>query len=318
VVLSTKPIILFCDLRLATGESKTFWYRETLPVDGPPSFRGQTVKYAYKLTIGTQRVNAPIKLLRVPIRVLVLQEFADSTVLNGGGGAEHVSHHPHNPMVNAFPPDEDKEVPLDSALQVLQIVTSTKNQKFYNVTNSRGHVVKFCAFKHSYKLGEDIVGSLDFSGCNVPCLQFAVTLQSVEEVSPECRKLEGQKPALSSFSKYHEMCVGYQQSHFVLPIPLHVTPSFYTDLITLKWRLHFEFVTSILNENELLMKPKEKPKKTDFNGQIWQGPTNVKIETMVWDLPIKVYPNLPNYISQGLQTQTTFEMKISNNVSAFN
>lgn len=51
----------------------TVWYKETLPVEGPPSFRGQAVKYAYKLTVGTQRVNSAIKLLRVPIRVLVLQ-----------------------------------------------------------------------------------------------------------------------------------------------------------------------------------------------------------------------------------------------------
>lgn len=202
---------------------------------------------------------------------------------------------------------------MDSALQVLQVVTSQKNQKFYNVTNARGHVVKFCAFKHAYKLGEDIVGSLDFSGCNVPCLQFAVTLQSVEEITPECRKIEGQKPAVSAFSKFHEMCVGYQQSHFVLPLPLHITPSFYTDLVTLKWRLHFEFVTSI--EDEMLMKPVEKPKKGDLDGQVWQGPTNVKIETMVWDLPIKIYANLPTYISQGLQTQNCFDMKISNTIS---
>lgn len=47
-------------------------YCETLPVDGPPSFRGQSVKYVYKLTIGCQRVSSPIKLLRVPFRVLVL------------------------------------------------------------------------------------------------------------------------------------------------------------------------------------------------------------------------------------------------------
>ncbi|CAG7719726.1 unnamed protein product, partial [Allacma fusca] len=26
VVISTKPTILFCDLRLLPGESKTFWY----------------------------------------------------------------------------------------------------------------------------------------------------------------------------------------------------------------------------------------------------------------------------------------------------
>lgn len=53
--------------------SSTDSYSEIVPVDGPPSFRGQAVKYVYKLTIGCQRVNSPIKLLRVPFRVLVLQ-----------------------------------------------------------------------------------------------------------------------------------------------------------------------------------------------------------------------------------------------------
>lgn len=137
-ILSTPPKILFCDLRLDPGESKSCelclppprvgqrgdeggwppqscrraaggadsrtrlarcsfpapeppralsqlaWlsgplplppdsYCETLPVDGPPSFRGQAVKYVYKLTIGCQRVNSAIKLLRVPFRVMVLQ-----------------------------------------------------------------------------------------------------------------------------------------------------------------------------------------------------------------------------------------------------
>jgi hypothetical protein len=50
-----------------------------VPVDGPPSFRGQAVKYVYKLTIGCQRVNSPIKLLRVPFRVLVLQGEGPAT-----------------------------------------------------------------------------------------------------------------------------------------------------------------------------------------------------------------------------------------------
>jgi len=47
-------------------------YKETLPNELPPSYRGQAVKYSYKITIGTQRVNSPIRLLRVPFRVLVL------------------------------------------------------------------------------------------------------------------------------------------------------------------------------------------------------------------------------------------------------
>lgn len=47
-------------------------YRETIPSDAPPSYRGQAVKYSYKITIGTQRVNTAIQLLRVPFRVLSL------------------------------------------------------------------------------------------------------------------------------------------------------------------------------------------------------------------------------------------------------
>jgi hypothetical protein len=47
-------------------------YSELLPSEAPPSYRGQAVKYSYKITIGMQRVNCPIKLLRVPLRVLVV------------------------------------------------------------------------------------------------------------------------------------------------------------------------------------------------------------------------------------------------------
>jgi hypothetical protein len=47
-------------------------YSEVLPSEAPPSYRGQAVKYSYKITIGMQRVNCPIKLLRVPLRVLVV------------------------------------------------------------------------------------------------------------------------------------------------------------------------------------------------------------------------------------------------------
>lgn len=198
---------------------------------------------------------------------------------------------------------------------MLQVVTSQRNQKFYNITNSRGHVVKFCIFKQAYKLGEDIVGSLDFSESNVPCIQYAVTLQSVEEISPECRKTEHQRPSVNSFSKFHEMCIGFQQSHVVLPVPLHVTPSFYTDLVTLKWRLHFEFVTSINDRKTSGLKPSEQPGPDELDGKVWQAPSSIDIETMVWDLPIKLYPNLPSYLSQGLQMQTQFHMRINNSTT---
>jgi len=47
-------------------------YSETLPVEAPPSYRGVTLKYSYKITIGAQRFGCPTKLLRLPFRVLVV------------------------------------------------------------------------------------------------------------------------------------------------------------------------------------------------------------------------------------------------------
>jgi hypothetical protein len=47
-------------------------YSETISTHVPPTFRGNYVKYSYKLTIGTQRVNCPTTLIRVPFRVLVI------------------------------------------------------------------------------------------------------------------------------------------------------------------------------------------------------------------------------------------------------
>jgi len=49
------------------------FYSDTVPFDGAPSYKGHAVKYSYKITIGTSRVQGQSKLLRLPIRILVLQ-----------------------------------------------------------------------------------------------------------------------------------------------------------------------------------------------------------------------------------------------------
>lgn len=55
--------------------------------------------------------------------------------------------------------------------------------------------------------------------------------------------------------------------------------------VSLKWRLHFEFVTT----NEKII---------PSNEMDWTAPLNVPIETMVWNLPVKIYSTLPKQITQ--------------------
>ncbi|XP_012687926.1 RAB6A-GEF complex partner protein 2 [Clupea harengus] len=297
-ILDTPPKILFCDLRLDPGESKTYSYSEVVPTDGPPSFRGQAVKYVYKLTIGCQRVNSPIKLLRVPFRVLVLHGMPESCFVQD----EEVA--PSNPFLEEEEGGgsnrRDSRV-LERALDMLMITTSRRSPNLFNITNSRGKVAKFCIFKCVYRLGEDIVGTFNFSEGDIPCLQYSVSLQSEEEVNSAYQRRPVQPLSVTSHGRHLESCLHTASSHFSLPIPLNVTPGFSTDIITLRWRLHFEFVTS--------REPVESPTVLQNQSEvtIWTGAEHVDVDTFSWDLPIRVLPTNPalaSYVSHFTGTNS--------------
>lgn len=295
VEFATKPKILFCDLRLSPGQTKHFIYREKIPTDSPPSYRGQLVKYSYKITIGTQRVNSPVKLMRVPIRVLPLAE----AVLNEAGAFCNETTEELTPT-NPFLEIRQKGKPIDLALESLQNITARRNPNFYMITNMWGKVARFCLFKPAYKLGEDIIGTFDFTVATVSCMQVSVSLQCEEITTIDPNNENSNQVRIITFSKHHEVCLGYKYTQLILPIPLHVTPAFTTDLVSLKWRLHFEFVTST-------HKGLDPPGLEDT---YWQAPSEVPIETMVWSLPIRLYSTTPVHVAQGVQGNTVHKLTI--------
>lgn len=74
-ILSTPQSILFVDLRLGPGESKTYNYSHPLPKGIPPSYKGRAMKVSYNLVVGTQRVSNITQQHRVqsadiPFRIL--------------------------------------------------------------------------------------------------------------------------------------------------------------------------------------------------------------------------------------------------------
>ncbi|KAJ8029508.1 RAB6A-GEF complex partner protein 2 [Holothuria leucospilota] len=294
-VFSTQPKILCCDLRLLPGQCKTFMYKETIPKEAPPSYRGQAVKYSYKITIGAQRIGCPIKLLRVPLRVLVLYGLGDVSMSHEDDELES-----SNPFLAQSKPQNSL---LDLAMQVLMTVTSKKSPNTYNITNTEGVVARFCLFKPAFKLGEDIIGTIDFSQSTVPCLQYSVVLQSEEQVSEECRRRPDQTPAFSSHGKHQEFCLHMKKSHMILPIPLHVTPSFITDIVCLKWRLHFQFMTSKEPIHDHVI-PADQSESA-----VWQGPESLPVDTLVWNLPIKILPTNPLQAACASIMRTNSAMK---------
>ncbi|KAL3831384.1 hypothetical protein ACJMK2_023136 [Sinanodonta woodiana] len=295
-VLATKPKILFCDLKLGPGESKTYIYEESLPVEAPPSFRGQAVKYSYKVTIGTQKFNEPTKLLRIPFRVLVLYGLNDLSVYTDNGEVT-----PTNPFLKT---QQKENTVLDIAMQVLATITARKAPHSYNITNARGKVAKCILFKQAYKLGEDIIGIFDFKDGTVQCVQYSVTLQSEEQISEECRKKPNQGTAITSYVRHQETCLHTEKSYISIPIPLTATPGFITDIVCQRWRLHFEFITTC----EPIKEP-EKPTKPD-QSTTWRGPATLNVETMVWDLPVKIFPSNPLHASSVTLIKTANSIRI--------
>ncbi|CAH0400564.1 unnamed protein product [Chilo suppressalis] len=286
VIFHTKPKILFCDLTIPLGETKTFWYRESLPIEAAPSYRGTSVKYSYKITIASQKVGSHIKMVRIPFRVLPISpimNMQDHAALCGNETTEDLQ--PTNP----FSEERKVETPLTMALQGLQNLTARRSPNAYMITNTRGKVGRFCLFKSAYKLGEDIVGTFDFSVGTVTCMQVSVSLQPEEVLKSKSPSKNANKDTSSrsmTVARYHEVTLGLTHSQLILPIPLHITPAFDVEDVSLRWRLHFEFVTT--NE-KLLPNPEDRD---------WNAPLNVPIETMVWNLPVKIYSTLPKQITQ--------------------
>lgn len=208
----------------------------------PPAYRGIGIRYFYKISIATQRVGSRVQVLRIPIRVLPLPTVirSDDVPALCNDTSEELA--PTNPFLEK----RQTESKLEIALHHLQNITARRRPNFYLISNKRGKVGRFCLFKPAYKLGEDIVGTMDFSCRTVRCVQISITLQCEEILLKPMAKINDDATSsaagdvlgnqsetvgkIMNFTKHHEMCVGLLQTQMILPIPLHVTPSFNTDL----------------------------------------------------------------------------------------
>ncbi|XP_075774456.1 RAB6A-GEF complex partner protein 2 isoform X4 [Pelodiscus sinensis] len=273
-------------------------YCETLPAAGPPSFRGQAVKYVYKLTVGCQRVHSPIKLLRLPFRVLVLHGLKDYQLPQDDGVA------PSNPFLEEEEGAKKDSRLADLATELLMAATSRRSLHLYNISNTRGTVGKFGIFKTVYKLGEDVVGTFAFSDGDIPCLQYSVSLQTEESVQEEFQRRRGQPVAYSTHARHQESCLHTARSSFSLPVPLGSTPGFTTNIVALKWRLHFEFVTS-----RAALEAHTVP-QGHAETSPWTGVEQIEVDTFSWDLPIKVLPTNPVLASSVSQFSSTNSITI--------
>lgn len=77
-----------------------------------------------------------------------------------------------------------------------------------------------------------------------------------------------------------------------------VEHGYFTFIVCLRWRLHFEFVTSCEP-----LPGSERPSNPEDSAS-WRGPATINVETMVWDLPVKIYPTSPLHASSVTSIKT--------------
>lgn len=205
-------------------------------MSGPPTYRGTSIRYFYKITIATQKVGAKVQALHLPIRVLSLPTMIKVEEIPALCNETSDELSPTNPFLEKH---KNLETKLELALHNLQNITARRRPSFFMISNKRGRVGRFCLFKQNFKLGEDIVGTLDFSCRTVRCVQVSVALQC-EEIpiatpqQPSTEQTANGNDASSSagkimnFTKHHEVCLGLLQTQVILPVPYHVTPTFST------------------------------------------------------------------------------------------
>uniref|UniRef100_A0A1I7XTM5 Arrestin_C domain-containing protein n=1 Tax=Heterorhabditis bacteriophora TaxID=37862 RepID=A0A1I7XTM5_HETBA len=233
-VFSSPPTILFCDVQLNAGESRKFMSKISLPIhDLPPSFRGKLVKYMNRITIAVQHVRAPIKLTHLPVRIIP------------SVGLENKPAAPINPFLAEALPQATVSETVTAAVDNIMI---PKKAHLFSLTNSHGKVTTMTLSKKTFRLGEDIIGFLNFEDTDVYCIQFSVHLESEERLAEDTIGEDGE---IRSEGRSHtivhahdnSVCAYATDDSFRLSIPLQVTPTFHTDTVHLKWRLRFEFVT---------------------------------------------------------------------------
>ncbi|CAI4231107.1 unnamed protein product [Auanema sp. JU1783] len=275
-VYSSLPLILFCDLNIGPGEQKQFKTDISIPETIPPSFKGYFVKYLSKISIAVQHVRDPIKVMHIPVRIIPSVTLDIKQSQNA------------NPFV--APPNNTLSELVSSAVDQM---TAPRKPLNFCMTNSDGKVTFLTLFKKVFRLGEEIVGHLDFRDADVNCVQYSVDLETVESlpesdrVDEDDEEFEMRKSSRSKttvLASCQDVCAYTKDSAFRLCIPMHANPTFFTDNVHFKWRLRFEFVTS----KNLI--------EANLYG-LSSAPTNIEVETVSWSVDVFVLPCCPENVS---------------------
>jgi len=192
--------------------------------------------------------------------------------------------------------------------------------KSYNITRGRddklGFICKVSIKKNGYRLGETIKGVISFENADIPCYQTSVFLQSIEEIDKNLLNKNRHNHRIRKLhAEHHEYTLNARLVHFIFTLPTTEAQEFESDIASMKWVLHFEFVISP-NFSFSLHNPSSNPDNIDSSDPSFIQPEDetdglvplqkqnsnkntqtlmeslgtdvVDVDLLPWDLPFKV------------------------------
>ncbi|KAL5259941.1 hypothetical protein ACHWQZ_G010156 [Mnemiopsis leidyi] len=290
---SSDPEILFCDLQLPPQSSKELKFSGIVPTHSPPSYRGSYIKYSYIVLVGLQRVNKPVTLINLPIRIINLPGI---TLVDG----------PKKPLSHPFAPREECINYEDYFMDKVQSLCC-KRPRSFEVKTSEGLVSIVRLTKGAYRLGDPIEVNLEFG--DLQCVQVTLKLQALETLSPESEVREGTDTRCTTHDTKTIQCIHTRSTAVTLHIPLNVVNSFSTNIVLVRWQVHFDFVIAHLPQTAEIVDAGLTSVSAKGLDCDWRPLDTLNVSTLSWELPIRVVPTLPQYIAtiawQRTQTKDT-------------
>ncbi|KAJ3171320.1 hypothetical protein HK101_011265 [Irineochytrium annulatum] len=296
---NTPPSILFYDLALSPGESRSFRYSIDLPPSLPPTHRGKIIRFSYKLVVGIQRGGDPARrsqVIQLPFRLFgrvegdgsktkyeilspVIVNREEAIVVPVESDAEEGEKKRSQDPIG----DDEEKLTL---MQSLILVCQRSGKVSFDICKNNEHVAKLTLQRAAYRLGETIIGILDFSKSAVPCFQVSAFLENFESVdNPFGLKPRAQlsKATRRVFAEQHRYVVNVTRTGISLPIPIGCTPDFMTTAVSLSWVLRLEFITGI--SSSLLT-----PGASDINFVHMSVLNHADVEAFDCLIPLKIFP----------------------------
>jgi hypothetical protein len=128
-------------------------------------------------------------------------------------------------------PKKPFEMEKFSSLQNIQNMMQISHKVSYDICKNNEHVAKLILLRGSFKLGEPVIGVVDFEASVIPCFQMSVYLETTESVEqPFALKTKSQLSKLTRrvHSEYHKYTLNTKRTSILLSIPMACSPDFQT------------------------------------------------------------------------------------------